>query len=468
LYLKQLVSTSGSDILNALLTIAMAYQFSKSKEMYERATRSIAGGVNSGIRKLEQPVPLYFTHGSGSRLYDVDGNEYIDYQIGQGAILYGHAPEGLAQALADQAHKGTHWAAQSELEYEVAERLQAMIPSSELVRFNNSATEVVGAAFRIARAHTGRPLILRFEGHYHGWGDEGLVGFANPPANWGPREDPARLHPSKGVIPEVLDHFVVAQWDDPDTVRHQVEKHKGQIAAIVFEPCLCNTSCIEPNMEVIKTIRELCDQEGMLMIADETITGFRFGAGGAQKYYGFDPDLTILGKAVGGGTPFAALVGKKSAFAKVLSGEVVHAGTLNANPLCLAGSKWCLDFVLSKGDSHPKEINRLGKRLMDGLRDLADQYSVPLRPQGPGLAFYTTMLKAGAPEGRITNYRSHVERHDAPRWAHLRRCLLEEGVRAIERGLWFISMVHTDGDIDQTLARAKIAMERHAAEYKPA
>lgn len=446
----------------------MAYQFNKSRELYERATKSIAAGVNSGIRKLEQPVPLFFTHGKGSRLFDVDGNEYIDYQIGQGAILYGHAPEGMAKAIGEQATKGTHWAAQSELEFEVAERIQKMIPSAELVRFNNSATEVVTAAFRVARAHTGRPLILRFEGHYHGWGDEGLVGFANPPANWGPREEPARLHPSKGVIPEVLEHFVVAQWDDPETVRQQVAKHKGQIAAIVFEPCLCNTSCIEPNLEVIKTIRELCDQEGMLMIADETITGFRFGPGGAQKYYGFDPDLTILGKAVGGGTPFAALAGKKFAFEKIISGEVVHAGTLNSNPLCLAGSKWSLDFVLSKGDSHPGEINRLGNKLMDGLRKLADQHNIPLRPQGPGLAFHTTMLKAGAPEGRITNYRHYTERHDAPRWGHLRRMLLEEGIRSIERGLWFISMAHTEADIDETLERAKTAFARHAAEYQSA
>src|SRR5215207_395330 len=187
----------------------MAYQFSKSQQLFERAGRSIAGGVNSGIRKLERPVPLYFARGEGPRVWDVDGNEYIDFQLGQGALLYGHAPAGLAEAVAAQARLGTHWAAQSELEIEVAERLQKMIPSAELVRFNNSATEVVTAAFRLARAHTGRPLILRFEGHYHGWSDEGLVGFANPMDRWGDDETPARLHPSKGVIPAVLDQFVV-------------------------------------------------------------------------------------------------------------------------------------------------------------------------------------------------------------------------------------------------------------------
>lgn len=446
----------------------MPYTFSRSQALFERATRSIASGVNSGIRKLEAPVPLYFARGSGPELWDVDGNHYLDFQLGQGALLYGHAPTGLADAIAAQARLGTHWAAQCELELEVAERIQRLVPSAELVRFNSSATEVVLAAFRLARAHTGRRLILRFEGHYHGWGDEGLVGFANPMDKWGDDETPARLHPSKGVISEVLDQFVVARWNDVEHLRRVVDRHRGQLAAIVFEPALCNTCCIEPVAGLMATIRELCDRDGMLMISDETITGFRFGGSCAQGYYGFRPDLTILGKAVGGGTPFAALAGTRAAMAKILSGEVVHAGTLNANPLCLAASKWSLDQVIAAGDSHPASIQRLGHRMMTGLRDLADSHGVPLRPQGPGLAFHTVMLKPGAAEGPIRDYRDYVRRHDAPRWAHLRRCLLEEGVRAIERGLWSVSLAHQDSHIDQALQRAKLAMQRHAASWPPA
>ena len=147
-----------------------AYSFNRSAALYARAQRSISGGVNSGIRRMEAPVPLYFSHGQGSRLFDVDNNEYLDFQLGQGALLYGHAPLGMAEAIAEQAQRGVHWAAQSELEIEVAERLQRMIPGAERVRFNSSATEVVLAAFRLAHAHTGKPLILKFEGHYHGWG----------------------------------------------------------------------------------------------------------------------------------------------------------------------------------------------------------------------------------------------------------------------------------------------------------
>lgn len=444
----------------------MPYTFKQSQELFARAQKSIAAGVNSGIRKMEAPVPLYFTRGSGPNLWDADGNHYLDFQLGQGALLYGHAPAGMADALAAQARLGTHWAAQCELEIEVAERVQAMIPSAELVRFNNSATEVVLAAFRLARAHTGRPLILRFEGHYHGWADEGLVGFANPMDRWGDDENPARLHPSKGVIPAVLDQFVVARWNDPDHLRRRVDQFKGQIAAIVFEPALCNTCCLEPVAGLMSTIRELCDRDGMLMISDETITGFRFGASCAQGYYNYRPDLTILGKAIGGGTPFAALAGTKAAMAKILSGEVVHAGTLNANPLCLAASKWCLDQVIALGAAHPAGITRLGAKLMAGLTALAKQHGVPLRPQGPGLIFHTVMLKPGAGSGPIRDYRDYVRRHDAPRWAHLRRCLLEEGVRAIERGLWSISLAHGDGDIEEALRRAAPAFKRHAETWQ--
>lgn len=443
----------------------MTYSFTQSSELYERASRVIAGGVNSGIRKLEQPVPLFFTHGKAGRLWDEDNNEYIDFQTGQGALLYGHAPEELAKAIYQQALRGTHWAAQSRLEIEVAERLCKMIPSAEYIRFNNSATEVANSAFRLARGHTGRPLILKFEGHYHGWGDEGLVGFGSTAANWGPAESPASIHPSQGVVPEVLEKFVVARWNDPEHLRERVDEYRGQIAAIIFEPVLCNTCCIEPVAGMLETIRELCDRDGMLMIADETITGFRFGPGGAQKHFGFVPDLTILGKAIGGGVPFAALTGKKPFFEKIISGQVVHAGTLNSNPLCLAASLWCLDNILARGDTHPASLLALGKKLMSGLRGLADEFSVPLRPQGPGLVFHTVMLKPGADDRPAVDHRDYASLHDGPRWAHLRRCLLESGVRAIERGLWFICLAHTEQDIAEALERARPAFARHAKEW---
>jgi glutamate-1-semialdehyde 2,1-aminomutase len=373
----------------------------------------------------------------------------------------------MADALAAQAKLGTHFAAQTELEIEVAERLKRMIPTAERVRFNNSATEVVMSALRLARAYTGRKLVLKFEGHYHGWSDEGLVGFAPPPDRGGSEEEPTRLHPSQGVIPEVLEQFVVARWNDAEHLIRRVEQHHGQIAAIIFEPVLCNTGCMEPAPGLVQTIRELCDHEGALMIADETITGFRFGPSCAQGRYGFAPDLTVLGKAVGGGVPFAALAGRARFFEPIIDGRVVHAGTLNSNPLCLAASRWSLDQILAAGPDHPEPLQRLGARLMTGLENLASRNKIPLQPQGPGLVFHTAMLKPGAERGPICSYRDYVARHDQPRWAHLRRCLLEEGVRAIERGLWFVSLAHVEADIDATLARAATAFARHAQEWTP-
>jgi glutamate-1-semialdehyde 2,1-aminomutase len=438
--------------------------FARSEELFARAQRSIAGGVNSGIRKMELPVPLYFSHGRGARLYDVDGHEHLDFQMGQGALLFGHAPEGLARALSEQAAKGTHYAAQCELEIEVAERLQQMVPAVERVRFNNSATEVVLSAFRLARAFTGRKLIARFEGHYHGWSDEGLVGFCPPRDAWGSDEEPANLHPSRGIIDEVREAFVVTRWNDPEHLRHRVRAHAGQIAAIVFEPCLCNTGCMEPVPGMLETIRELCDAEGALMIADETITGFRFGAAGAAAHYGVTPDLVVFGKAIGGGVPFAALGGRARIFEPIVSGRCIHAGTLNANPLCLAASKWCLDQILSLGERHPAGIIAVGRSFMTGLRRLADQHGIPLRPQGPGLVWHNVLLKPGASEGPIRDYRDYVQRHDAARWAGLRRCLLESGVRIIERGLAFISLVHTAAEIAEALARVDRAFAQHARE----
>jgi glutamate-1-semialdehyde 2,1-aminomutase len=453
-------------LLPSLHSLGMPYQFHQSWLLHDRAQRCIPGGVNSGIRKLEVPVPLFFDHGKGSRLWDVDGNEFIDFQIGQGALHYGHAPAGMAAAIAEQATKGTHWAAQSLLEIEVAERLQSMIPGAERVRFNSSATEVVTAALRIARATTGRKLVLKFEGHYHGWADEGLVGFAPPADRWGTEAEPTSLHPSQGVIPEVLDQFVVARWNDIDHLKHRVAQYGGQLAAIIFEPVLCNTGCIPPVPGLLQTIRELCDADGMMMIADETITGFRFGASCAQGYLGFTPDLTILGKAIGGGVPLAALCGKAESFATVLSGQVVHAGTLNANPLCLSAARWCLDQMIAQGSAQPAGITTLGQQLMAGLTTLAQQHGVPLQLQGPGLVFHAGMLKPGTAPGTILSYRDYVQRHDAPRWAHLRRCLLEHGVRAIERGLWFISLAHSQQDVDEALLRAAPAFEQHAREWQ--
>ncbi len=424
------------------------HSFNQSKELFDRAKNSIAGGVNSGIRLMETPVPLYHTHGRGSRLWDEDGNEYIDYQIGQGALLLGHAHPSIAKALCDQAGKGTHWAAQSRLEIDVAEFLQKHIPVCEKVRFGNSATEILIAVTRLARFHTGKWKFLRFEGHYHGWNDEGLFGVAPPPDTWNGVEGdgtPPR-HLSQGIIPELASYHLLAQWNNPESVDNLFARHGGEIAAIICEPTLCNNGCIQPEAGFLQHLRNLCDEHGTVLVFDETISGFRFGLGGAESWSGVRPDICVLGKALGGGVPIAALGAREELMQHIINGDVVHAGTLNGNPLCLASAKAALG-ALETDQGYAERLQRLGRRLMEGLTELGARAGIPLCVSGPGAVFQVTVTDQSAPR----NYRDYVLHNDRQRWFRLREALLRRGVRTTCRGIWFISCAHTEEDIKKTL-----------------
>lgn len=433
----------------------MENRYAKSAALFERATHSIAGGVNSGIRKLEKPYPLYFTHGKGSRLFDVDGNNYIDYQIGQGAILVGHSHPHVVEAIRAQAEKGTHWAAQSELEIDVAEIMQKNVPACERIRFSNSATEALIAVLRLARASTGRMKMLRFEGHYHGWGDEGLIGFASAPDKWGTIEEPNFGHPSQGVPTELSRHQVLAQWNNIELLDSIFEKHGNDIAGIICEPLMCNSGCIEPKEGFLKKLRELADKHGCVLIFDETITGFRFGMAGAEGWSGVRPDLCVFGKAIANGMPFAALGGKLSLMDLIANGKVVHAGTLNGNPLCLAAAKATLEVLTDHGDFVPA-LRKRAQRLMTGLKEKAQEQGIDILPYGPGPAFQVGVDLEKAP----TNYREAALTGDKAKWTTMRERLLDEGVRAIERGLWFVSLAITDSDIDETLEKSSHAFAK--------
>ena len=438
------------------------YQFEKSRQLFERATNSIAGGVSSGIRKLEQPVPLYFEQGQGSRLWDVDGNVYLDYAAGQGALLLGHADPGWVAVVTAQAGLGSHFAAQTELEIRLAEWLCRYVPSIELCRFSSTASEAVLTAFRLARAATGRSKILKFEGHYHGWTDEGMISFSPPLESSGPAEAPRPQHSSQGVLPGVIDQFVIARWNDPAHLEAVVALHHRELAAIMCEPILCNTGCIEPVPGMLETIRQLCDRYGLLFICDETITGFRLGPGGAQTYYNVRPDLTTFGKALGSGVPISAIGGRRDLLKLITEGKVTHAGTFNGNPLCLTAATYTTEKVAAAFEADPSRLFRLGQHLMLRLKELADKFAIPLVLSGPGPVFHAAILKEAGP---VQEYRHYVQRVDGPRWAHLRLKLLEYGVRPIERGLWYIGLAHQQADLDETLTRAEFAFAAHCTQW---
>lgn len=428
-------------------------QFSQSKEYFDRAKKSIAGGVNSGIRLMETPVPLYHTFGRGSRLWDEDGNEYIDYQIGQGALILGHAHPAIAKALGEQAGRGTHWAAQSRLEIEVAEFLQKHIPVCQRVRFGNSATEILIAVTRLARFHTGKWKLLRFEGHYHGWNDEGLFGVAPPSDTWNDVDGTQPQHLSQGIIPDLAQYHLLAQWNNLESVDNQFARHADEIAAVICEPTLCNNGCIQPEPGFLEHLRSLCDRHGAVLVFDETISGFRFGLGGAESWSGVRPDICVLGKALGGGVPIAALGASEDLMRHIANGTVIHAGTLNGNPLCLAAANAALG-ALEEDTGYSNRLQRLGQLLMEGLTELGAKAGIPLCVSGPGAVFQVTITDHSAPR----NYREYMLSNDRKRWFRLREALLRRGVRSTCRGIWFISCAHTEEDIEKTLEIAADAL----------
>lgn len=427
-------------------------RFERSQQLHEEACGIFPGGVNSSLRAAERPVPVTFAHGRGSRVTDIDGNDYIDYQLGQGVLFLGHADPGLTAALQEQLARGSHFAAQTETELSAGRRLVEAVPSLDRVRFTNSATEAVIAALRVARAATGCKRIIRFEGHYHGWSDEGLPGFAPPRSDWLDAHYSRPSHPSAGVLSEAVEQFLVARFNDPDGLLELVDG-RDDIAAIIFEPVMCNTGCIAPQPDFVAALHEARRRCGCLLIADETITGIRFGRAGAQTRFGIEPDLTVLGKAIGGGVPVAAFGGRAELMDLIARGVVGHAGTLNGNPLCMAA----VDHVLARvTDEDVAAIERLAENLAEQLRVLAGQSDLPLLVQQVGPVIYTAFSRLD----RLSDYRDVVEGTDPEQSAQLRLDLLEGGVRMLERGLWYLGLAHTDDDIRTTATVAEKTIRR--------
>src|SRR6476659_3108720 len=270
--------------------------YAKSIALYERTKKTLAGGVSSNVRYAATPVPLFFTRGEGARLYDVDGNVHIDYVLGNGPAILGHAPKPVVDAVAASLAQGQVYAAQHPRETELAERLCRLLPGIEVVRFATSGTEAVLMAFRLARAFTGRTKILKFEGHYHGWSDQAYIS-ARPSLNEaGPADAPVPVAGSPGMPASVLGDVVVCGWNDLRLLAQALEHHRGEIAAVIMEPVMVNGGAILPLPGYLEGVRELCRVNGALFICDEVITGFRVGLGGAQAKFGVTADLAIYAK----------------------------------------------------------------------------------------------------------------------------------------------------------------------------
>ena len=321
--------------------------FDRSRALLERARRSLAGGVSSPVRGTT-PVPLYFTGGVGPRLQDADGNWYLDYAAAWGPVILGYSHPALVAAAHRAAERPFTYGAQHELEISVAERIQAAVPSAERVAFSSSGSEVVQLAHRLARAFTRRTLILKFEGHYHGWIDGALVSY-HPREGLGPREAPHVIPGSFGQVPNVVENVLVAPWNDLAALEGLFRAHPARIAGVMMEPVLCNSGCLMPAPGYLAGVRDLCRRQGALFIMDEVITGFRIALGGAQAHFGVTPDLTTFGKAVAGGAPLSVVAGRREVLEQLHGAGVAFGGTFNGNPLSLAIADATLEELARDG-----------------------------------------------------------------------------------------------------------------------
>ncbi len=423
----------------------------RSEALEQEASLLIPGGVNSNFRLGPVPPHRFWACGEGSRLTDVDGNEFVDYVLGMGTAILGHSPASLLARVARAQEELQCPAGQQPAEIELARKISSLLPSAERTRVGCTGSEMVHLALRLARATTQRPLVVKFEGHYHGWFDSVFSGTTTVPA----KEGYAAPLQSAGQSPGALADLVVLPWNDLSLLEGFVEERGREVAAIIMEPVLCNTSVIVPHDGYLEGVRRLCDKLGIVLVFDEVITGFRVDVGGAQSMLGVTPDLTVLGKALGAGFPVAALAGKARFMDTLADGSVMHGGTYNANAMAIAAALASLDQLSADGGAPQARLRQVSGLLVDGLERLSKFSGGSLCVQGVGPVFNTTF---DAP-GPITDYRSYQSSNIAKQTAFITE-LDAEGVRVTGRGTWFVSTAHTEADVERTLEAAEQALRQ--------
>jgi glutamate-1-semialdehyde 2,1-aminomutase len=419
--------------------------YDKSAALLDRSKKSLAGGVSSEFRKYNHPHAIFYSHAAGTKIYDVDGNEYLDFTLSQGPLLLGHNHPHVSKRVEDYAKLGQLYAGQHILEVELAEKLQAIIPSAELMRFCLDGSEAVQTALRLARAKTGKNKFLRFEGHYHGWLDNVAWAISGPTVDaLGDIENPT-VHPWTAGLPEgVENEFITIPWNNLELLQKTVAKHQHELAAIITEPIMCNSGCILPEVGFLQTIRDLCTEHNITCIFDEVITGFRTALGGAQAHFNITPDLSIFAKAMASGYPISAIVGKKEWMNLIVEAKVIHAGTMNASNSTVAAALGTIEVLEQPGVY--ENIYSLGLQLIDGLRAINKKYNQNLLVQGLGPMLHTgfTDLK------EVRDFRD-VYSYDKVKLGKFVAGMHDEGIRIIGRGLWYISAVHTEAEIRHAL-----------------
>ena len=420
----------------------------RSRSLYTRAMAILPGGVDSPVRAFTSVggSPLFIRRGSGAILEDVDGNRFIDYVMSWGPLIHGHAPSGLVKAIAKAARLGTSFGAPSPLEHELGERVRTLVPSMERVRFVSSGTEAAMSALRVARAFTRRDRIVKFEGCYHGHADAFLVKAGSGATTLG-------IPTSPGVPPAVTADTLLARYNDLRSVDALFEAHGAQIAAVIVEPIAGNMGVVPPIDGFLSGLRDRCTRHGALLVFDEVISGFRAAPGGAQGVFGITPDLTCLGKIIGGGLPVGAYGGRADAMELVApAGPVYQAGTLSGNPVAMTAGLWALARLTPK---LYKDLARKGSLLAEGLADAARAANVPLQVNAFGSLVTPFFTNAG-----VRDYESALRSNTAA-YATFFAAMLKRGVYPppSQFEAWFLSAAHSDRHISGTITAARAAMK---------
>ena len=419
-----------------------------SQKLFARASAVLPGGVDSPVRAFQAVggTPRFISRASGARIRDVDGNTYIDYVMSWGPLIHGHAPRGLVRALTSAARNGTSFGAPSPLEHELGARVRALMPALERIRFVSSGTEAAMSAIRVARAFTNRPRIIKFAGCYHGHADAVLVKAGSGALTLG-------IPTSPGVTTAVAADTLIASYNDLGSVDALLREHGSSIAAVIVEPIAGNIGVVPPANGFLAGLRERCTANGSLLIFDEVISGFRASPGGAQALFGIAPDLTCLGKIIGGGLPVGAYGGRAEVMSLVApAGPVYQAGTLSGNPVAMTAGIWALERLKPR---LYKDLARRGAMLAAGLADAAREARVALQVHAFG-SLLTPFFTSTA----VNDYNSAV-RSNTGAYAAFFNAMLNRGIYPppSQFEAWFLSAAHTDRDIATTIAAARGAMK---------
>ncbi|GHF73296.1 glutamate-1-semialdehyde 2,1-aminomutase [Amycolatopsis bartoniae] len=416
----------------------------QSEELRRRALVRTPGGVHSNVRLSGSQE--FIKCAQGAWLYGVDGRDYVDYLLGQGPNFLGHAPKHIIDAVFEACRDGVVFGGQHELEVRASELVCQAVGWADMIRFSMTGTEAVQAALRLARAATGRTKLIRFEGHYHGWLDNVLLGQRD--GQWGIA--------SAGQLESHLADSIILPWNDLRSVEEALDRHGHEVAAVIMEPVMINAGVIEPLPGYLQGVRELATRHGAVLIFDEVIAGFRLGLDGGAGRYGVTPDLATYGKAIAGGFPVAALVGNADLMNRFGTGEVNHSGTFNSSVMATAAVTATLTSLL---ENPPYErIAAHGTALMAGLRDIGTERGLPLRVSGLPQAFHVSFGDA-----EVTDYRT-LQQLDLARYESLSRVLVDNGIWVTGRGVWYVSAAHGQRELEAVLSRFDKAVSEWVAQ----